>query len=119
MPESVRLHCGVRPQTRQRNRRHPGGRQSASADRHRHRENSQPAHALLRAHGSAWRAIRVPAVAASVFLMASTDVLARATALRREIERHNYAYYVLDQPTVFVVVFVWLFCVLLLFVVLF
>ncbi|ODV01940.1 MULTISPECIES: NAD-dependent DNA ligase LigA [unclassified Thiobacillus] len=32
--------------------------------------------------------------------MASTDVLARATALRREIERHNYAYYVLDQPTV-------------------
>lgn len=32
--------------------------------------------------------------------MASTDVLARAAALRREIERHNYAYYVLDQPTV-------------------
>jgi len=32
--------------------------------------------------------------------MASTDVLARATTLRREIERHNYAYYVLDQPTV-------------------
>jgi len=26
--------------------------------------------------------------------------LARAAALRREIERHNYAYYVLDQPTV-------------------
>jgi len=32
--------------------------------------------------------------------MASTDVLARVTALRREIERHNHAYYVLDQPTV-------------------
>ena len=32
--------------------------------------------------------------------MASSDVLARATALRREIERHNYAYYVLDQPTI-------------------
>ncbi|HQS82799.1 MAG TPA: NAD-dependent DNA ligase LigA [Thiobacillus sp.] len=32
--------------------------------------------------------------------MASTDVLARVTALRREIERHNYAYYVLDQPTI-------------------
>jgi DNA ligase (NAD+) len=28
------------------------------------------------------------------------DVLARATALRREIERHNYAYYVLDQPLI-------------------
>ena len=26
--------------------------------------------------------------------------LARAAALRREIERHNYAYYVLDQPTI-------------------
>jgi DNA ligase (NAD+) len=26
--------------------------------------------------------------------------LARVTALRREIERHNYAYYVLDQPTI-------------------
>ncbi|HUX31993.1 MAG TPA: NAD-dependent DNA ligase LigA [Thiobacillus sp.] len=32
--------------------------------------------------------------------MASTDVLARVTALRREIERHNHAYYVLDAPTV-------------------
>jgi DNA ligase (NAD+) len=32
--------------------------------------------------------------------MASSEVLARATALRREIERHNYAYYVLDAPTV-------------------
>jgi DNA ligase (NAD+) len=32
--------------------------------------------------------------------MASPDVLARATALRQEIERHNYAYYVLDQPTI-------------------
>src|SRR5512135_3027109 len=26
--------------------------------------------------------------------------LARAAALRREIERHNYAYYVLDQPEI-------------------
>ncbi|MDP2030358.1 MAG: NAD-dependent DNA ligase LigA [Thiobacillus sp.] len=32
--------------------------------------------------------------------MASPDVLARATALRREVERHNHAYYVLDQPTI-------------------
>jgi DNA ligase (NAD+) len=32
--------------------------------------------------------------------MASAEVLARATALRQEIERHNYAYYVLDTPTV-------------------
>ncbi len=32
--------------------------------------------------------------------MASSDVQARAAALRREIERHNYAYYVLDAPTV-------------------
>ncbi len=32
--------------------------------------------------------------------MPPTDVLARATALRREIERHNHAYYVLDQPTI-------------------
>jgi DNA ligase (NAD+) len=32
--------------------------------------------------------------------MASTGVLARATALRREIERHNHAYYVLDAPTI-------------------
>ncbi|KVW97836.1 NAD-dependent DNA ligase LigA [Thiobacillus denitrificans] len=32
--------------------------------------------------------------------MASSDVLARVTALRREIERHNYAYYVLDAPTI-------------------
>jgi DNA ligase (NAD+) len=32
--------------------------------------------------------------------MASPDVLARVTALRREIERHNHAYYVLDQPTI-------------------
>ncbi|MES2370744.1 MAG: NAD-dependent DNA ligase LigA [Pseudomonadota bacterium] len=30
----------------------------------------------------------------------SSDFLAHATALRREIERHNYAYYVLDQPTI-------------------
>ncbi|MBN8763721.1 MAG: DNA ligase (NAD(+)) LigA [Thiobacillus sp. 63-78] len=28
------------------------------------------------------------------------DFLARAAALRREIERHNHAYYVLDQPTI-------------------
>ena len=28
------------------------------------------------------------------------DALARVTALRQEIERHNYAYYVLDQPTI-------------------
>ncbi|MGB9128013.1 MAG: NAD-dependent DNA ligase LigA [Thiobacillus sp.] len=32
--------------------------------------------------------------------MASPEVLARATALRREIERHNHAYYVLDAPTI-------------------
>ena len=32
--------------------------------------------------------------------MASPDFLARVTALRQEIERHNYAYYVLDQPTI-------------------
>ncbi|OZA30607.1 MAG: DNA ligase (NAD(+)) LigA [Hydrogenophilales bacterium 17-61-9] len=32
--------------------------------------------------------------------MASPDVLARAITLRQEIERHNYAYYVLDQPTI-------------------
>jgi DNA ligase (NAD+) len=32
--------------------------------------------------------------------MASPDVLARATALRQEIDRHNHAYYVLDQPTI-------------------
>ncbi|MBZ0068546.1 MAG: NAD-dependent DNA ligase LigA, partial [Thiobacillus sp.] len=32
--------------------------------------------------------------------MAPADVLARATALRQEIEQHNYAYYVLDQPTI-------------------
>ncbi len=30
----------------------------------------------------------------------STDLLARAAALRQEIERHNHAYYVLDQPTI-------------------
>ncbi|MBW8329445.1 MAG: NAD-dependent DNA ligase LigA [Thiobacillus sp.] len=32
--------------------------------------------------------------------MASPEVLARVHALRREIERHNHAYYVLDQPTI-------------------
>ena len=32
--------------------------------------------------------------------MASPDVLALVTALRREIERHNHAYYVLDQPLI-------------------
>lgn len=32
--------------------------------------------------------------------MAAPDILARAAALRREIERHNHAYYVLDAPTV-------------------
>jgi DNA ligase (NAD+) len=32
--------------------------------------------------------------------MASSDILARVTALRREIERHNHAYYVLDAPTI-------------------
>ncbi len=32
--------------------------------------------------------------------MVAPEVLARATALRQEIERHNYAYYVLDAPTV-------------------
>lgn len=32
--------------------------------------------------------------------MTLPDRLARATALRQEIERHNHAYYVLDQPTV-------------------
>jgi len=31
--------------------------------------------------------------------MASPEVLARVTELRQEIERHNHAYYVLDQPT--------------------
>jgi len=30
----------------------------------------------------------------------ASDVLARITALRQEIERHNHAYYVLDQPTI-------------------
>jgi DNA ligase (NAD+) len=29
-----------------------------------------------------------------------SDFLARAAALRQEIERHNHAYYVLDQPTI-------------------
>ncbi len=32
--------------------------------------------------------------------MASPDILARVQALRQEIERHNHAYYVLDQPTI-------------------
>jgi DNA ligase (NAD+) len=32
--------------------------------------------------------------------MASLDVEARATVLRREIERHNHAYYVLDLPLI-------------------
>ena len=32
--------------------------------------------------------------------MASPEVLARVTALRRKIERHNHAYYVLDAPTI-------------------
>ncbi|MHB1353122.1 MAG: NAD-dependent DNA ligase LigA [Thiobacillus sp.] len=32
--------------------------------------------------------------------MAERDVQARAAALRREIERHNYAYYVLDAPII-------------------
>ena len=32
--------------------------------------------------------------------MALPDVEARATALRREIERHNHAYYVLDKPLI-------------------
>ncbi|OZA11444.1 MAG: hypothetical protein B7X94_05250, partial [Hydrogenophilales bacterium 17-62-8] len=32
--------------------------------------------------------------------MASPDALARVTTLRQEIERHNTAYYVLDQPTI-------------------
>jgi DNA ligase (NAD+) len=32
--------------------------------------------------------------------MASPDVLARVTTLRREIERHNHAYYVLDQQII-------------------
>ncbi|MBT9590274.1 MAG: NAD-dependent DNA ligase LigA [Thiobacillus sp.] len=32
--------------------------------------------------------------------MASPDVLARVTALRQELERYNYAYYVLDQQIV-------------------
>jgi DNA ligase (NAD+) len=32
--------------------------------------------------------------------MAAPAVLARATALRHEIERHNHAYYVLDAPTI-------------------
>jgi len=32
--------------------------------------------------------------------MARSEVLARVTALRREIERHNHAYYVLDQPLI-------------------
>ncbi|MFH0933880.1 MAG: NAD-dependent DNA ligase LigA, partial [Pseudomonadota bacterium] len=32
--------------------------------------------------------------------MLPVEVLARASALRQEIERHNHAYYVLDQPTI-------------------
>ncbi len=32
--------------------------------------------------------------------MASPEVLARVIQLRQEIERHNHAYYVLDQPTI-------------------
>ena len=32
--------------------------------------------------------------------MVSPDALARITALRREIEQHDHAYYVLDQPTI-------------------
>lgn len=32
--------------------------------------------------------------------MASPQALARATALRQEIERHDHAYYVLDAPTI-------------------
>ncbi|MDO9221379.1 MAG: NAD-dependent DNA ligase LigA [Thiobacillus sp.] len=32
--------------------------------------------------------------------MLPADVITRLTALRREIERHNRAYYVLDQPTI-------------------
>lgn len=41
--------------------------------------------------------------------MASPDVLARATALRQEIEQHNHAYYVLDQPTIPDAEYDWLF----------
>ncbi len=33
-------------------------------------------------------------------MKAPADVVARAAALRAEIERHNYAYYVLDAPTI-------------------
>ena len=32
--------------------------------------------------------------------MAPPEARARAAALREDIERHNYAYYVLDAPTV-------------------
>ncbi|MCA1925083.1 MAG: NAD-dependent DNA ligase LigA [Thiobacillus sp.] len=32
--------------------------------------------------------------------MVAPEVLARATALRQEIEQHNHAYYVLDAPTI-------------------
>ena len=32
--------------------------------------------------------------------MVSPDILARAIALRQEIEQHNHAYYVLDRPTI-------------------
>ncbi|MBI1284930.1 MAG: NAD-dependent DNA ligase LigA [Thiobacillus sp.] len=32
--------------------------------------------------------------------MPSSDLLARVTKLRQEIERHNHAYYVLDQPLI-------------------
>ena len=31
---------------------------------------------------------------------AGADLLARVTELREEIDRHNYAYYVLDEPLV-------------------
>jgi NAD-dependent DNA ligase len=44
--------------------------------------------------------IRAAAGIATLFLMQLAEAAARAEVLRREIERHNHAYYVLDRPTV-------------------
>src|SRR5574343_1824524 len=50
-------------------------------------------------HGALWFAGRLGAGTAPLFVM-SESFVARAAWLRAELERHNHAYYVLDQPTI-------------------
>src|SRR3989442_699281 len=76
-------------------------RQSRALGARRVRRDRDAASGRTREHGGARHRTRRRARAAAFFLMAvAQKARQRAETLRRDIEAHNYRYYVLDAPTI-------------------